>query len=120
MRKLRDRRDPAIWQRWADAAGWAGAPLDVQRWRMRAPLGLEAACGGYGVYLGSAECADRKCAQGQLQRLSDIAISDGAFRLLLQEGALRRKPVRCVREWLLDLTERFRAGRFWQVGQPLG
>lgn len=119
-RRLRDRRDPQIWQRWADEAGWNGPSLPFTRWRYRAPFAIEATCGGYGVYLSSSDCANRHCKAGNLVRLSDVAIVDGAFRLLVQEGATRRKAVRVVREWLLDITHVFRAGPFWEVDQPLG
>lgn len=119
-RKLRDRRDPEIWQRWADEAGWQGAGLEASRWRMHAPVAVEATLGGYGVYLSSAECLNIQCKRGVLQRLSEVGIVDGAYRLLLQETAIRRKPVRIVREWLLDLTHNFRSGPFWEVDQPIG
>ncbi len=118
--RLRDRRDPEIWQRWAEAAGWQGAPVVEPRWRLRAPLAIEATIGGYGVYLSSSDCANRHCKDRALRRLSDTMLVDGAFRLLVQDGATRRKGVRLVREWLLDLTANFRAGPFWEVDQPIG
>ena len=119
-RRLRDRYEPQIWQHWADAAGWDGPPLDTQISRLRAPLAVEATCAGYGVYLSSAECVNAHCQRGTLKRLSDVSLTDGAFRLLLQEGSARRKPIRIVREWLLDLTAKFRDTPFWEVDQPFG
>lgn len=119
-RRLRDRLSLEVWQRWADKAGWQGAALETTRWSLRAPLAVQAAIGGYGVYLSSAECLNNLCQRGALQRLSDVGITDGAYRLLVQESAIRRKPVRIVREWLLDLTHCFRNGPFWKVDQPIG
>lgn len=119
-RRLRDRFDVGMWQRWADAAGWTGPPLDEPRWYMRAPLSIEAARAGYGVYLSSADVVNRHCRDGNLVRLSDVGLRDGAYRLLTQDGAARRKPVRVVRDWLLDITQVFRSGAFWDVDQPTG
>lgn len=119
-RRLRDRLDPTMWQRWAEAAGWTGPAIEDSRWRLRAPVALEATLGGYGVYLSSAEVLNTQCKRGALCRLSDIGIQDGAYRLLVQDGALRRKAVRTVRDWLLDLTHPFRATPFWEIDQPIG
>jgi LysR family glycine cleavage system transcriptional activator len=119
-RRLRDRLDQTIWARWADAAGWSGPAIEEPNWRLRAPVALEATLGGYGVYLSSAEVLNVQCKRGTLVRLSEVGIQDGAYRLLVQEGALRRKSVRIVRDWLLDLSRPFREGRFWVDDQPIG
>lgn len=117
--RLQD-RPPEFWQTWADAAGWDGPPLDMPSWRMRAPISVEATLGGYGVYLSSAECMNRHCLAGRLVRLSDVSIQTGAYHLLTQQGATRRKPVRAVRSWLLEISDRFRTPEFWKNDQPVG
>lgn len=119
-RRLRDRMDAGIWQAWAEAAGWQGPKLEAPPVHLRAPIAMEATISGYGVYLSSSEVANVSCQRGLLCRVSDVGIQDGAFRLILQEGAMRRKAVRIVRAWLLDLTHAFRAGPFWEVDQPFG
>jgi len=118
-RRVQDRRLD-IWLKWAKAAGLDEAEVDVADWRMRAPLAAAAACGGGFVYLGSAETANSMCLRGELARISPIGLQDGAHFLLGNETQMRRKALRVVRSWVLDITERFRTTPFWEKDQPLG
>lgn len=107
-RLLRDRAgDP--WANWFEAAGrrelYAG---HAARRRMRAVLAHEAALAGQGVLLASGENVALDVAAGRLVRIFDVGFWQGSYYLLFSAGALRRKPVRLFRDWLLDATGEFR------------
>ncbi|NRB01897.1 MAG: LysR family transcriptional regulator [Rhodobacteraceae bacterium] len=119
-RLLQDRRND-IWQSWFEAAGHGADWRDEETsWRMTAPSALQAALGGYGVFLGAADAVQRSCQLGQLRRITDVSISEGAFYLISRREGRRNKAQRAVREWLLDLTARFRTPGFWEEDQPIG
>ncbi len=118
-RRLQD-RPPEVWRRWAAAAGMPTEDIAVPTWRLRANLAIVAAESGYGVYLGAADCVAGSCRAGTLQRVSGVCLREGTFHLIAQHGALRRKPQRLVREWLLDITQEFRVPHFWEIDQPIG
>ena len=109
-----------IWHEWAAVAGMPLGEEVQSTWRLRAPLALAAARGGGMVYLAGADTTNADCRAGALQRLSEVSLQTGAYYLVARDGHLRRKALRVVRSWLLDLTAPFRAGPFWEVDQPLG
>ncbi len=119
QRLLRDRMGMDTWPTWAKAAGWTGPLPEQMAFRMKDTLSLRAALHGYGVFLTSAECVNLYCRKGDLVRLSDVGFQLGAYRLVSQEGAHRRKAVRIVRDWLLSITSHFRTA-FWEIDQPIG
>lgn len=100
---LRDRRED-LWPRWARAAGWTELPLTEGPYRLRAPLAVEAALTGAGVFLAASDATHRDIVAGRLVRVSDVGIQSGAFYLLSSGVSSRRKAVRVVRRWLLDRT----------------
>ncbi|MEL7124935.1 MAG: hypothetical protein AAGK30_01830, partial [Pseudomonadota bacterium] len=99
----RDRRED-LWPRWARAAGWTELPLTEGPYRLRAPLAVEAALTGAGVFLAASDATHRDIVAGRLVRVSDVGIQSGAFYLLSSGVSSRRKAVRVVRRWLLDRT----------------
>ena len=105
---LRD-RGPNIWIDWVARAGW---DVDVPDppWRMRAALALEAAVHGAGIYLGASDGTHLDEAAGRIVRVSDVSFRQGSFHLLTSGQAGRRKAVRAVRAWLLDITQNLRRG----------
>jgi LysR family glycine cleavage system transcriptional activator len=118
-RRVQDR--PAeVWQRWAAAMGHDLGPQAAPAWRLKSPLATAAARGGGAVLLGSAESVNAMCKAGALQRLWPVPFHEGAFYLVANETQLRRKALRVVRDWLLDITSRFRGQAFWDIDQPIG
>ena len=109
---LRD-RSHGTWGRWFALAGDddPGIVPDAG-WRMRSHLAYEATLAGQGVFLTSEEVASHDVAAGRLQRLSAVGFREGGYYVLLGEGALRRKPVRLFRDWLLATSAPHR-------GQPI-
>ncbi len=118
-RRLQD-RPPDVWLRWANVAGVSPNSIEIASWRLRAPLALTAACGGAAVYLGSADCVNDLCRSGRLVRLSEFALHEGGFYIVSKETRLRRKALRVVRSWILDVTRSLRKERFWEIDQPIG
>lgn len=106
---LRDRRED-LWSTWADAAGWHEVELAETPYRLRAPLAVEAALAGAGVFLAGSDTTHRDEQSGRLVRVSDVGITSGAFYLLSSGASARRKAVRVVRQWLLDRTAALRRG----------
>ena len=117
-RRVQD-RPVEVWRRWAAAMGESAIP-EIPEWRMKSPLAAAVARNGGAVFLGSAESVNGFCRAGQLQRLWETPYHEGAFFLVANEAQLRRKALRIVREWLLDITSRFRDGPFWEIDQPFG
>jgi len=103
----RDRAED-LWPRWAALAGF-DIEVPSPPWRMQAALALEAVVHGAGLYLGASDCTRPAEAAGQLVRLSDVGFRSGAFHLLSSGQAGRRKAVRAVRAWILDVTHPLRA-----------
>jgi LysR family transcriptional regulator, glycine cleavage system transcriptional activator len=98
---LRDRGSD-IWQRWFEqVTGAVPAGLEAGEWRLAALLAVEAAIAGQGVLLVSEEVVAQEVAAGRLIRLSDQGLRDGGYHLVRASGALRRKPVRLFRDWLI-------------------
>ena len=119
MPRMQDRWTDT-WARWATAAGLA-PPNDPHRgWRLRAPMALQAAAGGHGVFLGSSDCAHRMVEVGLLKRISDVTLQEGGFFLISPNTARRSKAERVVRDWLLDVTAGYRRPDFLEKDQPIG
>lgn len=98
---LRDRK-PDLWEEWFAMAGVEGyVPTP---WRTRAILSVEAAVHGQGVLLSSKDILLGHLARGDLVPLFETTLYSGAFFLIAGDGALRRKPVRVFRDWLLAET----------------
>ncbi|XDA99156.1 LysR substrate-binding domain-containing protein [Sulfitobacter sp. LCG007] len=104
-------RNSVDWAQWFALAGKV-APDEVAEpaWRMEPMLAIESAVAGMGVVLCSAEVVAGDLASGRLVKISDIGIRDGGYYIVHADGALRRKPVRLFRDWLLDETADLRAG----------
>ncbi|MEM6309382.1 MAG: LysR family transcriptional regulator [Pseudomonadota bacterium] len=109
FRSLRDRSGEP-WADWFQAYGRPdlGARLKPGK-RMRAVLAHQAAVSGVGVFLGSAENVALDVAEGKLVRCFDTGFWNGSYFMMLSETAIRRKPVRLFREWLLNSTTQFRS-----------
>lgn len=111
-RLMRD-RSGGTWGVWFARAGEDDPEIvPAPGWRMRSHLAYEAALAGQGVLLTSQEVASLDVAAGRLQQVSGIGFREGGYYLVLGDGALRRKPVRLFRDWLLDASAAFR-------GQPI-
>lgn len=106
-RLYRDRNN-YTWPTWFAEAGVAAADVPQTPWRMRSDLSLESAIAGHGVLLTSSEVVSLEVANGRLIQLSDIGFREGGYYLVSREGALRRKPVRAFRQWLLAQTAQWR------------
>ena len=64
---------------------------------------LQATLAGQGVSLGILSFITEELASARLQRPFDLAVDPGeAYYVVCTEGALRRPPVRQVRDWLLS------------------
>lgn len=111
---LRDRGEN-IWIDWVRRAGF-DMELPKDTWRMRAALSLEAAVQGAGVFLGASDCTGPDEDAGRLVRVSDVGFRRGSFHLLTSGQAWRRRAVRTVRSWLLEVTVALRTGQ----DQPYG
>lgn len=98
-------RSSGTWDEWFALAGGV-APEDVPQfsWRMRSALAVEAAIEGHGAILVSAEVVAHDVAKGNLIQLSDIGFREGGFHLVRSEGAMRRKPVRLFRDWIVGAS----------------
>jgi len=107
--RFRDRRGD-LWPAWAEKAGWGHLDLQPTPYSPRSWLAIEAALGGAGLFLSSADATHWDTEAGRLVRLSDVSLTEGAFFLLASPAALRRKAVRAMRALLLDLTTPFRSG----------
>lgn len=108
-RRYRDRDSTEVWQMWAVAAGVGGPEWRVDAWRMPNALAFESTLYGYGVYLGSTDCAAREVAAGRLIQCFDTNIRDGAMRLVMGAQAQRSKAARAFRSWLLEVTAHMRS-----------
>ena len=99
---MRDRTN-GTWDTWFDAAGSdvTSDEIPQEQWRMRSLLAVEAAIAGQGVLLTSDEVVAHEVALGRLIRVSDVGFREGGYHLVRSEGAMRRKPVRVFRDWLL-------------------
>ena len=105
---LRDRGSDT-WTRWCTAAGLPDAEAPVFNWYMRSPMAYEAALAGQAIILISEEVVAHDAAAGRLVRVSDIGFRSGGFYLVRSEGAMRRKPVRVFRDWLLAQSAPWRS-----------
>ncbi|MEW9918389.1 LysR substrate-binding domain-containing protein [Marimonas sp. MJW-29] len=106
---LRDRRNDT-WRRWFALAGWEDMDaVPVAGWRLRTTLAIEAALAGQGILLVSEELVASDVAAGRLRRVSDVGFSEGGYYLVRGDGALRRKPVRAFRDWLLEESRPWRS-----------
>ncbi|WP_415921753.1 LysR family transcriptional regulator [Tateyamaria sp. SN6-1] len=101
--RYRDRRED-LWPDWVAAAGWEGAALEEEPYRLRASLAIEAVLGGAGLFLAGSDTTRADEVAGRLIRVSDVGLRQGAFYLLSSGASARRKAVRVVRRWLLDRT----------------
>lgn len=107
---MRDRTE-GTWDTWFErACGVVPDGLPAEVWRMSSVLAVEAAIAGQGVLLVSAEVVSTEVAAGRLIRLSDVGFREGGYHLVRSEGAMRRKPVRVFRDWLLAQSAQWRSG----------
>lgn len=102
--------DGTLWREWFAAAGIADAVLPEKPKRFNSLLAIEGALSGQGVVLTSAELAANDVRGGRLERLSPIGLAFGAYRLIYRPEALRRRPLRQFRDWLVEATREFRGG----------
>lgn len=102
--------DGELWREWFAVAGIADAALPEKPKRFSSLLAIEGALSGQGVVLTSAELAERDLRDGRLVRLSPIGLTFGAYRLLYRSEAIRRRPLRQFRDWLVAATREFRPG----------
>ena len=100
---MRDRKN-GTWDVWFRAAGSQVTADEIPQtqWRLRSLLAVEAAIAGQGVLLTSDEVVAHEVALGRLIRLSEVGFRDGGYHLVRSEGAMRRKPVRIFRDWLVQ------------------
>lgn len=103
-------RGSDTWTRWCKAAGIPEADAPVFSWYMRSPLAYEAALTGQAIILISEDVVAHDAEAGRLVRVSDIGFRSGGFYLVRSEGAMRRKPVRVFRDWLLEESAIWRGG----------
>lgn len=106
--KLLHEDDGTLWREWFRTAGIEHAVLPGKPKRFGSLLATEGALAGQGVVLTCAELAVGDVAQGRLIRLFDIGLTYGAYRLIYRPEALRRKPLRAFRTWLMAATAEFR------------
>ena len=97
-------RTNGTWHVWFEAAGSNVPPekIPVSQWRLKSLLAVEAAIAGQGVLLTSVEVVSHEVALGRLIQLSDVGFCEGGYHLVRSEGAMRRKPVRIFRDWLVQ------------------
>ena len=97
-------RTNGTWHVWFEAAGSNVPPekIPVSQWRLKSLLAVEAAIAGQGVLLTSVEVVSHEVALGRLIQLSDVGFREGGYHLVRSEGAMRRKPVRIFRDWLVQ------------------
>ena len=97
-------RTNGTWHVWFEAAGSNVPPekIPVSQWRLKSLLAVEAAIAGQGVLLTSIEVVSHEVALGRLIQLSDVGFREGGYHLVRSEGAMRRKPVRIFRDWLVQ------------------
>jgi len=100
--------DGTLWREWFRTAGLADATLPERPKSFSTLLAIEGALAGQGVVLTSAELAHNDVQRGRLIRLSEIGLTYGAYRLIYRHEAIRRKPLRLFRAWLIDATRAFR------------
>ena len=98
---LRDRGSDT-WGHWCAAAGIPAQDAPTFDWYMRSPLAYEAALAGQAIILISEEVVAHDAAEGRLIRVSDVGLRSCGCYLVRSEGAMRRKPVRVFRDWLLE------------------
>ena len=93
-----------LWPMWFRAAGLEDIP-DLKRTPpMQSLLGIEYAVSGQGVLLMSSDLVGPELRDGKLVQLSDIGVRCGAYYIVTNEKAARRRPVRLFREWLLEAS----------------
>ncbi len=102
--------DGTLWREWFAVAGIRNAVLPQKPKKFNSLLAIEGALSGQGVVLTSAELTDNDVRNGRLERLSPIGLTFGAYRLIYRPEALRRKPLRQFREWLVEATREFHTG----------
>ncbi|MEM7440610.1 MAG: LysR substrate-binding domain-containing protein [Pseudomonadota bacterium] len=95
------------WEEWFEQAGLSGARLDIQP-SMNAVLAIASAAAGNGIVLMTPELVQPEVDAGRLVPLSDIAVDDGGYYLVINQRAGRRRNVRTVRDWLLAQSSEYR------------
>ena len=107
LRRFQDRwGDP--WRDWFLAADVDVSGLPVPEWRLRVNLAIAAAVAGQGVLLISSEVVETHVARGDLQRVFDTPLWGGAYMVLVEAQAARRRAVRQFRDWLVAEGAPFR------------
>ncbi len=100
--------DGTLWRQWFAVAGIADAVLPRKPKLFSSLLAIEGALSGQGIVLTSAELAENDVRDGRLVRLSPVGLAFGAYRLLHRPEAIRRRPLRQFRDWLIAATREFR------------
>lgn len=98
-----------LWPMWFRVAGLDVVP-DLKRTpAMQSLLGIEYAVSGQGILLMSSDLVEPEVRDGKLVRLSNTGVRCGAFYIVTNEKAARRRAVRAFREWLLEVSADLRS-----------
>lgn len=99
-----------FWPEWFSKAGLADVPdLDLPH-PLSALLAIQSAASGLGAVLMDENLCEPEVRSGALEAISDVAIPFGGYYLAVNSRAARRKPVRAVRQWLLQESGRSEGG----------
>ena len=101
--------DGSLWRRWFAAAGVADVNVSRGPRILETGLAIDAAIAGQGIALADETLMVDGLASGQLAKLCDFALVDGAYYLLSLPNAQRRRPLAAFRDWLLAETAPLRA-----------
>jgi DNA-binding transcriptional LysR family regulator len=93
---------PELWSMWFEEAGFSGARELKRTAAMQSLLGTEYAVSGQGLLLMSSDLVEPEVRDGKLVQLSDVGIHCGAYYLVTNKIAARRRAVRVFRDWLLE------------------
>ena len=93
-----------LWPMWFQAAGLDDIPDLKSTPPMQSLLGIEYAVSGQGILLMSSDLVGPEVRDGKLVQLSDIGVQCGAYYIVTNEKAARRRAVRLFREWVLEVS----------------
>lgn len=97
-----------LWPVWFEQAGLAELPpLDLPH-PLSALLAIQSAVSGLGAVLMDENLCEPERRSGALVALAPVALRFGGYYLAVNSRAHRRKPVRAVRQWLIDEAARVR------------
>ena len=91
-----------LWPDWFARAGLKGTPSLNLSHPLGAILAIQSAVAGLGAVLMDKNLCEPERASGDLLELADIEIPFGAYYLVVNRQAGRRRAVRAVRDWLLE------------------